>query len=283
LRVPLLAASGGGLVAVVVTTFSSRRFRVFLIALAYTAVLAWLCLAPVGIVGLALGRPVLLVVPASYHSWVPVRDGTGVCSFPTWRCVRGPGWFCLWALNLVESSSAHLSVCASRRLREPACGMAFTGAGLLLVEPVEDVPALLAAPLLLGCVLWLLCVWPCVPVRCALDAELSRCFMCGVASPVERCDTCLRLLSAWGRLVVNSSEVQLEFFSVGSSGSEVSPGLRSRTSSYTKLDFAYDEEIRHVSIRGRPESGQKKRSGKKEELREHSRIALSRKKRKQRK
>ncbi|MQL82554.1 hypothetical protein Taro_015033, partial [Colocasia esculenta] len=23
-------------------------------------------------------------------------------SFPTWRCVRGPGWFCLWALDLVE-------------------------------------------------------------------------------------------------------------------------------------------------------------------------------------
>ncbi|MQL94267.1 hypothetical protein Taro_026922 [Colocasia esculenta] len=92
------------------------------------------------------------------------------------------------------SSLAHLSVCASRRLREPACGVAFTGAGMLPVEPVEGVPALLAAPLLLGCVLWLLCVWPCVPVRCARDAELS-------------------------------SEVLLEFFSVGSGGSEVSPGL----------------------------------------------------------
>ncbi|MQM15452.1 hypothetical protein Taro_048397 [Colocasia esculenta] len=48
--------------------FSSRRFRVFLVALACTAVLAWLCLAPVGVVGLALGRPVLLVVLASVFS-----------------------------------------------------------------------------------------------------------------------------------------------------------------------------------------------------------------------
>ena len=95
------------------------------------------------------------------------------------------------------SSLAHLSVCASRRLREPTCGVAFTGAGLLPVEPVEGVSALLATPFLLGCVLSLLCVWPCVPMHCARDAELSRCFVCGVASPVERCDTCLCLLSAW--------------------------------------------------------------------------------------
>ncbi|MQL84073.1 hypothetical protein Taro_016573 [Colocasia esculenta] len=68
LRVPLLVASEGGSVTVVVTAFSSRRFRVFLVALACTAVLAWLCLAPVGVVGLALGKPVLLVVPASVFS-----------------------------------------------------------------------------------------------------------------------------------------------------------------------------------------------------------------------
>ncbi|MQM10003.1 hypothetical protein Taro_042894 [Colocasia esculenta] len=80
--------------------------------------------------------------------------------------------WCSW------SSLAHLSMCASRRLREPACGVAFTDAGLLPMELVEGVPALLAAPLLLGCVLWLLCVWPCVPVRCARDAELSRTVLC---------------------------------------------------------------------------------------------------------
>ncbi|MQM09555.1 hypothetical protein Taro_042430, partial [Colocasia esculenta] len=67
-RVPLLAASGGGLVAVVVTTFSSRHFQVFLVARACTAVIARLCLVSMGVVGLALGRPVFLVVPASVFS-----------------------------------------------------------------------------------------------------------------------------------------------------------------------------------------------------------------------
>ncbi|MQM14623.1 hypothetical protein Taro_047554 [Colocasia esculenta] len=67
------------------------------------------------------------------------------------------------------SSLAHLSVCAMRWLREPACCVAFTDARLLPVEPVEGVTALLATPLLLGCVLSLLRVWPHVPVhRCAL-------------------------------------------------------------------------------------------------------------------
>ncbi|MQL81462.1 hypothetical protein Taro_013915 [Colocasia esculenta] len=34
---------------------------------------------------------------------VPVRGGTGVCGFPTSRCVRSLRWFFLWALDLVES------------------------------------------------------------------------------------------------------------------------------------------------------------------------------------
>ncbi|MQM22354.1 hypothetical protein Taro_055404 [Colocasia esculenta] len=92
----------------------------------------------------------VLVLPRAWRVW-----SLGV--FMLWR----RGWHCARC------------VCASRRLRETACGMAFTRTGLLPVEPVEGVPALLAAPLLLGCVLWLLCVWPCVPVRCAQDAELS--------------------------------------------------------------------------------------------------------------
>ncbi|MQM18973.1 hypothetical protein Taro_051973 [Colocasia esculenta] len=32
----------------------------------------------------------VLEVPWS-HSWVPARDGTSVCGFPTWWCVQGPG------------------------------------------------------------------------------------------------------------------------------------------------------------------------------------------------
>ncbi|MQL87601.1 hypothetical protein Taro_020151 [Colocasia esculenta] len=68
--VPLLAASGGGLVAVVVTMFSSRPFQVFPVALACTVVIAWPCLVSVGVIGLALCRPVLLVVLALVSSWL---------------------------------------------------------------------------------------------------------------------------------------------------------------------------------------------------------------------
>ncbi|MQM09399.1 hypothetical protein Taro_042268 [Colocasia esculenta] len=101
LRVPLLDASGGGLVAVVVTTFSSRRFQVFLVARACTAVIARLCLVSVGVVGLvSLARASggsrfgVLSVPWS-RSWVSACDGTGVCGSPTWWRVHGLGWFCL--------------------------------------------------------------------------------------------------------------------------------------------------------------------------------------------
>ncbi|MQM06898.1 hypothetical protein Taro_039730 [Colocasia esculenta] len=56
--------------------------------------------------------------------------------------------------------------------------------------------------------------------RSVLLLRLSRCSVCRVASLVELYDTCLWLLSAWCWLVVSSSEVLLEFFSVGSGGSE---------------------------------------------------------------
>ncbi|MQM09784.1 hypothetical protein Taro_042659 [Colocasia esculenta] len=32
------------------------------------------------------------------------NNGTDVYGFPTLRCIRDSGWFCLWALDLVESS-----------------------------------------------------------------------------------------------------------------------------------------------------------------------------------
>ncbi|MQL93830.1 hypothetical protein Taro_026478, partial [Colocasia esculenta] len=73
----------------------------------------------------------------------------------------------------------------SRRLRYPTCGVTFTRAGLLP-----------SASLL----------------------ELSRFLVCCVAPLVEHCDTCLWLLPALCWLVVNSSEVLPEFFSVGSGG-----------------------------------------------------------------
>ncbi|MQL86395.1 hypothetical protein Taro_018920 [Colocasia esculenta] len=62
--------------------------------LGQAAVLRVLCVSVA-----ALSRPCTEV---ESRSWVPVRGGTGECAFPTLRCVRGLGWFCLWALNLVE-------------------------------------------------------------------------------------------------------------------------------------------------------------------------------------
>ncbi|MQL99598.1 hypothetical protein Taro_032317 [Colocasia esculenta] len=100
--------------------------------------------------------------------------------------------------------SLHVRVGVSRRLREPTCGVAFTGAGLLPVDPVEG-------SCLVGCSL---------VVGSTSLLELSRCFVCCVVPLVKRCDTCLWLLSALCRLVVNSSEVLPEFFSVGSGGGE---------------------------------------------------------------
>ncbi|MQL98594.1 hypothetical protein Taro_031308, partial [Colocasia esculenta] len=49
-------------------------------------------------------------------------------------------------------------------------------------------------------------------------AVVAGCSVCRVAPLVERCDTCLWLLSALCWLVVNSGEVLPEFFSVGSGG-----------------------------------------------------------------
>ncbi|MQM17136.1 hypothetical protein Taro_050104, partial [Colocasia esculenta] len=129
-----------------------------------------------------------------------------------------------------------IRVGVSRRLREPACGVAFTGAGLWSAEPgcvLVGCPLLVRvcpswmSPCCRGVCCWL-CVWPCVSVRhwalCSAHStsllELSRCFVCRVAPLVERCDTCLWLLSAWCWLVVNSGVVLLEFFSIGSGGGE---------------------------------------------------------------
>ncbi|MQL92779.1 hypothetical protein Taro_025409 [Colocasia esculenta] len=87
---------------------SPRCFQVRLVARAYTVVVAWPCLASVGVFGVALLAPAsggfhFGVLSVSYfRSWVPVRGGTGVCCFLTLWCVWGPSWFCLWALDLVE-------------------------------------------------------------------------------------------------------------------------------------------------------------------------------------
>ncbi|MQM16958.1 hypothetical protein Taro_049921 [Colocasia esculenta] len=58
-------------------------------------------------------------------------------------CERGR-WFARALVGFVVG--LHICVGVSRRLREPTCGVAFTGAGLWCAEPVEGVLALLAIP-----------------------------------------------------------------------------------------------------------------------------------------
>ncbi|MQM18143.1 hypothetical protein Taro_051129, partial [Colocasia esculenta] len=114
LRVPLLTASGSGLVAVVVTMFPRDVLSVPRCP-SCTAVTTWLCLVSMGIVGLALGRPVFLVVPArcSLGSVVPfvgaspwwhrrvwllylaVYPGSGVVLLVGPRLFGGLRWPCL--------------------------------------------------------------------------------------------------------------------------------------------------------------------------------------------
>ncbi|MQL74281.1 hypothetical protein Taro_006644 [Colocasia esculenta] len=43
---------------------------------------------------------------------VPVCGGTGECGFPTWWCVQGLVWFCLWDLDLVKNLLALLLLAA---------------------------------------------------------------------------------------------------------------------------------------------------------------------------
>ncbi|MQL67901.1 hypothetical protein Taro_000153 [Colocasia esculenta] len=54
-------------------------------------------------------------------------------------------------------------------------------------------------------------------------AGKSKCYVCHVGSLVERCDTCLWLLSAWCWLVVSSGEALPESFSVGYGRSFLEP------------------------------------------------------------
>ncbi|MQL82348.1 hypothetical protein Taro_014814 [Colocasia esculenta] len=120
LRVPLLAASGGGLVVIVVTTFPSvircpSLHGGYSLAVPSFRGRRWSGLVQTRAFGGF--RFSVLSVPWSL-SWMTVRGGTGVCSFPTSRCVRGPGWFCLWALDLVENSALVVLV---EVLPGPAC------------------------------------------------------------------------------------------------------------------------------------------------------------------
>ncbi|MQM22409.1 hypothetical protein Taro_055461 [Colocasia esculenta] len=63
-------------------------------------------------------------------------------------CFESGCWFARAAVGFILGLCVRVGM--SRRLREPACVVAFTGAGLWSMEPVEGVLALLAVPLLWG-------------------------------------------------------------------------------------------------------------------------------------
>ncbi|MQL69769.1 hypothetical protein Taro_002081 [Colocasia esculenta] len=180
-RVPLLAASGRDLVAVVVTAFSSRRFQVFLVARACTAVIAWLCLVSVGVVGLALGRPVLLVVPASVFSWFrglvlgcqPVMAPACVASRPGGVSgVRGPfrARFCYCCATSESEMRCWFGWCILE-------GFSQSGALVVLVEVLPG-PACVASAVLLIAVSFLMVrvVW--LFGLCILVKVLPRIALC---------------------------------------------------------------------------------------------------------
>ncbi|MQM08313.1 hypothetical protein Taro_041166, partial [Colocasia esculenta] len=81
-------------------------------------------------------------------------------------CYERGRWFARTAVGFVIGLRIRGGV--SRRLREPTCGVAFTGAGLLPVDPIEVGVFARAKQMLVG----------------------------HVALLVERCYTCLWLLSA---------------------------------------------------------------------------------------
>ncbi|MQL77546.1 hypothetical protein Taro_009949, partial [Colocasia esculenta] len=139
---------------------------------ACTAVIAWLCLVSIVIV---------------------VRGGTGVCGFPTSQCVWGPGWFCLWALDLVEAYGFPARfVC----MMQEGCSCCYVSCvASVVARCVRAVVAWVAVDSLAG----VFPVWRTIVGK-------SRCSMCRVASLVERCDTCLWLFVS---LVLASCELWL--------------------------------------------------------------------------
>ncbi|MQM04057.1 hypothetical protein Taro_036854, partial [Colocasia esculenta] len=83
-------------------------------------------------------------------------------------CFERGCWFARAAVEFVVDLPIRVGV--SRRLREPTCGVAITGAGLWSAEPVEGVLALWLSPF-------------------DVVARAKQMLVCRVAPLVERCDT----------------------------------------------------------------------------------------------
>ncbi|MQL82737.1 hypothetical protein Taro_015223, partial [Colocasia esculenta] len=204
--------------------------------------------APVGVVGLALGRPVLLVVPASVfsrfrgpilgcqpmmapacvapdlavcpRSGVVLLVGPRPCKGLRWPCLREglviPTGPCLrgsppYFLQLGGSSSRELSVGRVAEVAVAPCAVSSSESERCCSCCCAACVASVVARRVRA-----------ISARLELDslavvflvwrtlASQSRCLACCVAPLVEHCNTCLWLLSAWCWLVVSSSEVLLE-------------------------------------------------------------------------
>ncbi|MQL99876.1 hypothetical protein Taro_032605, partial [Colocasia esculenta] len=221
--------------------------------------------------------------------------GSGVDSLTSWR-VRSLGWFCLWALDLVEvrgsRAGGETSVsrgCSVSLVVTPGCPfltswrVSAKGCFRIVFDSAGSAGVVSSPTLVVGhgitlfryffLLLWMVRDWLSLlslvreahppysfqvasfpaGFKCELQesvAAIAGCtcyergcwfaratvefvvslyvhvgmLVCCVARLVERFYTCLWLLSSLCWLVVNSGELLLEFFSVGSGGSE---GLRS--------------------------------------------------------
>ncbi|MQL83590.1 hypothetical protein Taro_016085 [Colocasia esculenta] len=176
---------------------------------------------------------VLGVRPQLGQAAVLFHIGTSVYGFPTLRCTWGPGWFCLWALDpvelklqlqfpksmaMVEGVDVWWASVLRTRYKDGAIEVTWAEFTKLfwakfIPEHIQDkmeqeflslTQGSMTAPFFLYLLQLLLCR---VHGECGLSACLCRSGVVG-AGDAEL-----------------SSEVLLEFFSVGSGVSEVSPGL----------------------------------------------------------
>ncbi|MQM16056.1 hypothetical protein Taro_049009 [Colocasia esculenta] len=138
----------------------------------------WLWVVAFSSFASALLEFLLLWLVSSFPAGSECELQESVAAVAGCACYERDCYFARAEVGFVLSLRIHVGV--SRRLREPACGVAFTGAGLLPMDPVEG-RVLVGCPLVVGSTSLL---------------KLSRCFVCCVAPLVERCDTCLWLLSA---------------------------------------------------------------------------------------
>ncbi|MQL69157.1 hypothetical protein Taro_001453 [Colocasia esculenta] len=166
--------------------------------------------------------------------WLAFQQGSSVSSKRVLRLLLGAHAMSVVASSLVLRLSSSLAArscgCVAKAERAYVwcglhrCRVVVCGAG-------RRCPCLVGCPLVVGvctvlvvCLASRACASLCtVLYTVSVFARAKQILVCRVAPLVERCYTCLWLLSALCWLVVNSGELLPEFFSVGSCGSKVFP------------------------------------------------------------